>query len=445
MTNLVKIVLGLLVVTALGGAAYVVVPKNTTNTQNNVIPVAQASGMYLFKESGKVYFKKDTASSYQLMTENQMPIDNGFYVKTEDGLAHVVFPDNSMMSVSENTEIEITFTGNKTTILQSIGDTYHRVQKLQAGAEYEVRTPGTLAAVRGTKFAVSYNPKAKKTKVSVTEHVVTVTRFDDTQPTSTSTPLASGKPVSVTLGMTATVDTSKPQGTVPPVEPTKNDLTIKTWLERNDLIDKYVELTPSKKDFLVQLVAGSDTDVKVDPKTGLVPPTSLDTLKIRLDATKLRIEKPTTVTPLPTKVVTPVVKPVVTPTTVVVPPKTTPTPTPTTSPTPSTSPTGSSGGGSTPVSTEEDPFVAAFDPLYASLFKLDDNDRLCSVIANKSATSMVDQLSAVAGEFDRVIVDTKPLLTFANDLLVYCRQPGDVKARAALQARFTTEYPFNTN
>lgn len=109
----------------------------------------------LVKESGFVTYKLPDSSDLLTMEQDEVNIPTGTTVKTgADTLAHVVFPDNSLMSLSKDTEVVINFEEKKTKILQLFGNTWHRVEKVLQGSSYEVETPNTLATVRGTEFNV---------------------------------------------------------------------------------------------------------------------------------------------------------------------------------------------------------------------------------------------------------------------------------------------------
>lgn len=112
------------------------------------------SAFTLYRESGEVFYKTSEASSYLSMTDNKVDLPSGSFIKTGKGLAQIVYPDNSVMSLDENTELQIHIDSAGTSIYQNAGNTWHRVESLSKGKEYKVETPTTLAAVRGTKFAV---------------------------------------------------------------------------------------------------------------------------------------------------------------------------------------------------------------------------------------------------------------------------------------------------
>jgi hypothetical protein len=127
----------------------------------------------LYFDNGDVYYKESDVSEYIKFESNEIDLPTGTYVKTETGTAHILFPDNSFLSLDNNTSIQINIDGNNTTVNQLIGNTWHRVKKLTAEGEYTVETDNTLATVRGTKFAVEVSPD-KLTKVMVIENEVSV-------------------------------------------------------------------------------------------------------------------------------------------------------------------------------------------------------------------------------------------------------------------------------
>lgn len=251
-----KIIIALVAVGALIGVWYAV-PSFKNNNKNEA---------YLFVESGNVFTKPNKDANYIALSEKKVLVKNGSYIKTEVGLAHIVFPSNSVISLGENSELEVKYTKNNISISQFIGDTYSRVEKLVSGDTYEVYTSGTLAAVRGTKFAVRYDSKIKKAKVAVTENTVLVSRVAATSST----------PTKVTFGMLANVDeTINPAKTNESVvvSETKNDTTMNVWIERNLLLDEYIK-TDAKR-FFEKLIKteGSGNDI--------------NSLRIRLEKAKL--------------------------------------------------------------------------------------------------------------------------------------------------------------
>jgi len=113
----------------------------------------------LIKESGKVEFKK-SIENYQTLENDEIDLPSKSFVKTSEGEAHVVFGNNSMLSIDKNSEVEIIVDNQNTLINQLSGSTWNRVKKLTGSENYQVETPTALATVRGTKFGVelSKNP-----------------------------------------------------------------------------------------------------------------------------------------------------------------------------------------------------------------------------------------------------------------------------------------------
>lgn len=127
-----------------------------------VIIVAAATMLFLLKkeetftlltESGTVLYKKDGEEYTQVATMS-IELPNKTYIKTEKAYAHVILPDKSMISLDQNTEIQIVLENNSTLIKQLIGKTWHRIQTVLSDEEYSVTTSTAIASVRGTKFYV---------------------------------------------------------------------------------------------------------------------------------------------------------------------------------------------------------------------------------------------------------------------------------------------------
>lgn len=230
-----KIIIGFVILGVIICAGYIFTTLKNKNS----------SEIYVFIESGNILIKKNANSSYSPASEKKTLVTTGSYIKTELGLAHVLFPNNSVLSVGENSEVEINYTKQKTSIAQLMGDTYSRVEKLTSGDSYEVSTNGTLAAVRGTKFAVRYDPKIKKAKVAVTENTVNVSRTESTNVT----------PTEVSVGMLASVDETINLVNVKQLvtlSPSKNDVSMQPWIGRNALLDEYIKT--DAKNFFEKLI-----------------------------------------------------------------------------------------------------------------------------------------------------------------------------------------------
>lgn len=128
----------------------------------------------LYKETGNVYYKQEGQDKYQKMAGDEVELNGVSYIKTDaKSIAQVLFPNNSLMSVDENSEVKVEYTPTDTSIFQLLGKTYHRVKRLLQDQSYIVITRSAIAAVRGTKFGVMVNNDDTATIV-VTESTVDV-------------------------------------------------------------------------------------------------------------------------------------------------------------------------------------------------------------------------------------------------------------------------------
>lgn len=112
----------------------------------------------LIKESGEVFFKEGT-NSYTQLDADEKDLPSESFVKVGTGAAHVLLSNNSLISLDNNSEIQIKTDSTGTNINQLAGSTWNRVKKLTSGESYKVQTPSALATVRGTKFGVELNKK----------------------------------------------------------------------------------------------------------------------------------------------------------------------------------------------------------------------------------------------------------------------------------------------
>lgn len=138
-----KILVGFVIVLVIAVAAFLILRNRATSEAK----------LTVLRDSGEVSFKGKSGEYTPITTEEQ-EIPNGSFVKTgEDGLAHVVLPDESMISLSSNTEMQVNY-GGPTDVFQTLGNAWFRVQKVAGREEFTVETPTTVATVRGTIFGV---------------------------------------------------------------------------------------------------------------------------------------------------------------------------------------------------------------------------------------------------------------------------------------------------
>jgi hypothetical protein len=101
--------------------------------------------------------------------------------------AVVQMPGGSVCRIEENTNVEMSaITGGEKKLTLSKGIILSKIEKLKKGEGYTVKTPLTVAAVRGTEFLTKYN--GIEAVVSVGEGKVSVARVS----VSDETPLDAG-------------------------------------------------------------------------------------------------------------------------------------------------------------------------------------------------------------------------------------------------------------
>lgn len=132
---------------------------------------AEAVKFMLIKESGSIEYK--IAGEYTKLDDDEIELPSGSFVKTGDGVAHILLQDNSLISLDNNTEIQLKIENEKTDLLQLAGNTWNRIEKLSSGNGYQVQTPTTIAAVRGTEFGVLV-PESEQSDIFVLDSTVKV-------------------------------------------------------------------------------------------------------------------------------------------------------------------------------------------------------------------------------------------------------------------------------
>lgn len=136
------IVLGVLVL-VLGVAGYMIlVPPSPTDA-------------ILYIESGTV--EVNLGSGWQSAT-HEMELTTGHAIRTSEGEALVVIRESEFVYLEPNTELVLEgISGTKVSLAQNAGETWNKVNKLTGVEEFEVKTPNTVATVRGTSFIINDN------------------------------------------------------------------------------------------------------------------------------------------------------------------------------------------------------------------------------------------------------------------------------------------------
>lgn len=452
---------GALIITTLiiAGAGLFFILRGDTKVAVETPQKQEEITIMLYKEAGFVTWKKQNDAEYVRMDVDELALPNNVYVKTaDDGRGYVVLPDNSTISLDKNTEILISYTPKKTSIQQLLGQTYHRVEALVAGKEYEVRTPGTLAAVRGTKFGVSYDKKRRKTSVSVTEHKVDIVPIERMDEVATTT----GK--SVEAGMTAVledapaVSTTTPEAPVKPrvamvVQKTEKMIEEKKWVDENNLLDKELDKRKDqRKEYMKEFIKKMNEEKeKTKQESSPVRPTEEAKVRVKMIQNvikEIEVERPD----LKGDTAVPETK---TESESTEPTETKPT-APTTSTTQGTTNTSGTSVSTTTatrtlktfdttsetLSPEDEKFTNDFYTEYEKYFYVDVNASVCERVANLSGGEVVVRLEKFTNSFGYILPNKDSLLLFANDIVSACKDRGITSKISALQSRFDVMYPF---
>jgi len=273
-----KIIVVIAILAILGIGAYLLATKTTVLSSLGV-GSSNAPKFTLVKESGTVSYKEKETDQYKELTNEEMDLVSGSFIKTDaDSYARVFMPDNSLISIDQSTEIQINFQDNKTDITQLIGKTWNRVQTITQGGEFKVQTPNTVAAVRGTIFGVGVDDDNHSRVFSI-EHTINV---EDKNNKSDNKDVSDGKIAEVNND---TGDTKVNLGDIPA------DFKNSFWFKRNLVIDEEWQKIKDMKGDLEKLLkeALSNRSDYVSFKLGL-PPVETDPQKIQdklADAYKL--------------------------------------------------------------------------------------------------------------------------------------------------------------
>lgn len=391
----------------------------TKSIQNVEIKTEDKQVILLYPLSGDVTFKNSQNSEFEKATTSPTVIPNQAIVHTGVGKASILLPDNSSISLEENTELMVNYSEKEVSIIQSFGVTYHRVEALLTGKSYQVKTPGTLAAVRGTKFAVRYDKKTKKTKVSVTEHKVLV---EPTQSSDVKNDVTKETPVFVDEGKTVSVGGTKKDenhNQILTVVDTKEDVDMRVVVDnkkKEDLVFDDVKNKKSNKEELREefkkiIFEKTKENKNVRPLddvineiknnlnkeseviSGTKPVVREEVTEVlNKDETKIIENEDTLVKEVPV-IVTKI---------------------------------------------DEEEFFSKFEPLFIDYFYLDEEDTACKHKALPEERVRVVKKIAVESGYP---ITSTSLLSFAQAVNDYCLKK-DANIKIKLQARFDDEYPF---
>lgn len=429
-----KIGIALLGVFVAGALFFVFTSKTGLNGQPIEKGFTEKDMIVLYWESGEVFYTAGSGEAKLDKDYSSTVIDTGTQVRTVEGSAYVLFPDNSMMSIDEDTTIIIEYSKDKVSILQTLGNTYHRVKTLESGQQYEVRTPGTLAAVRGTSFAVLLDSKTKKTNVKVTESKVSVKKLDSTKPMKDAPVVL--EEIIVEKDFQVDVPDTSTQVTRPlaPIRMQEKDTRDSGWMEKNVIIDQVTKKPEIRRAFIEKMVE----EVK-EEKKGITDKERMEAFRDRVKQFKEQnnIETPKDESGSTTNILTPrlavetpPVKPLVKPVvevrvapTIVVPEEEN---------LPPLDPN---------LSDSTDPFVREFDRRYEYWFPIyEDKTILCSRVNPLTPEILKARLLAFETNYKGVVPNKEGIYTLLRAAKTYCAST-DTDNRI-LDEVYTTSYPF---
>jgi len=381
---------------ALGTIALVLVGYFSLHKGKTSPLTSEEASILLYVEKGDVSYKNADMASFAKVTSSPIAIANNTQVYTGLGTATILFPNNSSVALDQYTELTVTYTENKVSLLQTLGTTYHRVETLITGASYEVETPGTLAAVRGTKFAVKYDKQTKVTKVAVTEHKVDVSKWKTGSGTTTKEilekiTLEEGKTARVRPSVVATTTSSFD------VVQTEADTDMKVWVEENKNRDLIINEIKSDETTSKEEVREEIKKVITENKTETERSTEESKEEVKTEERKVETK------PTPVETRSESTKPIV-----------------------------------VVKKLDEEVFFDKFNNMFTLYFYLDENDSTCSLrITPEERARVVTAFGAESG----YPFTSKTLAGFAVAIQNYCDKK-DPSVKATLQARFDAEYPF---
>jgi hypothetical protein len=189
------------------------------NSKTPQIILLQEIGSAQYLNIEKIWVETTDKETY-LPTQTEIKIPAG-------SKAHLIFPDNSIMSIAENTQIAINWTKSSTTINQLVGNTWHRIKSIEQQKDYSVETPETIASVRGTVFSVE--KINDKTVVNVMKSIVDVKTCQKS------------KNEEVSESNSAVVLSINTEDCIDKIIKTPADFMQSSWYKENTKIDKIFE------------------------------------------------------------------------------------------------------------------------------------------------------------------------------------------------------------
>lgn len=410
--KLLYVFLGLTILSLAGLSFYYTNIKKEDTEYKATTNAYQQESLYIYREYGEVSFKNISSRTYTEVTDERTLIPNQVSIKTGNGRGYVLFPDNSSITLSSSTEIEINYEPKKISIMQLFGFTYHRVTPLTKN-KYEVRTPNTRALVYGTKFAVVYHPKIKKTYIAVTEHQVEVT------PT-TETGVINNAPVMVQEGSLADIQSSTSTLKNSTSTPRIDEIMIIRLNNEVEEIKMFIQENEKQRN-----EATSILENKRKSRAGV--------LNRVTEQTTIEVSSTTTIQTADNQVSLKKIVQV------------------------DNKPQEANSGASVqqepkilkvfPVNTEEltlpqENFIDIFYTAYEKYFFVDEASAYCIRLGTAQVSDMMVPLIAISNQAGFIIPNQADLALFASDLVLACQDGSMPKKALTFTTRFDTTYPY---
>lgn len=267
----------------------------------------------LFKETGEVFYKKTLNSDYIALSGSDVKLESGAYVKTGSGRAQVVFPDNSVSYLDENTELQVNIDNTGVHMFQSLGNTWNSVTKLEKGKGYTIENGKVFAAVRGTKFSFSSSDNTPiLAEVKVFESKVDVMKVVDDNKTN----LKLSEATSVVAGKMIQVVKDTDMQKTAPVELIKDET---EWSKKILDIDTKIDDAKLRKVDVKQVLREINLIVTTTPEvnetatpTMTATPTLTPTPVVTTIKPTIKVVRTVTATPKPTVTISRTITPIVT-------------------------------------------------------------------------------------------------------------------------------------
>ena len=366
--------------------------------------VYQEFGIVTIFEGEQVIELNDTLREVQVSTGAKI-------VTGPKSYAYVIFPDNSMMSLDANTEVVIDVAQGNTSIAQMLGNTYHRVKKLQTDASYEVKTPGTLAAVRGTKFAVELDARIKKSSVKVTESVVQVYKLPETEDFTKATAQTISENVPSVMLLVDTKVEVPFVGQLPlqPVTLTLQDRNDGAWMEKNEKINTFFDSVDGDAVQVIEKMREKRQEAREQAKTeGDIERVFMDRLRILRENTAPKPSArpiPQVEEKIPAVKDDPVTREVI------------------------------------KISQAE--FESKFEDVYAKLFPVStsvDKRQFCTSMANVTATQVRNTVTTLETTHGEQVPNKENLIAFLDQAKKFCA--SSETSMEIIEEAYTEKYPF---